>query len=279
MNRLRGILMLAGFATLTLPLMPVQQILRWTSPKAARAFPHRYHKLLVRLLGFHITVEGELPQKAALLVANHVSWIDIVAFSAVLPVSFVAKHEVAGWPLFGQLAKLQGSVFIDRDRRHRTGEARTVIARRLQEGDTVMLFPEGTSHDGSSVRRFHSSFFGVAEEGRIPVVPVTIAYRQVNSLPMTRRRRPHFAWYGDMDLVPTCGGRCRGDLLPSPSGFTNPCWRVPARPWRPKRKPPLPRAWRWRFTGGPKWSNPPPHDQHFCQIRFRQDLWLPDECL
>jgi lyso-ornithine lipid O-acyltransferase len=202
MNRLRGIVVLAGFATLTLPLMPVQQILRWTWPKLGRVFPHYYHRMLARLLGFYIRVEGDIPQQAALLVANHVSWIDIVAFSAVLPVSFVAKHEVGRWPLFGQLARLQGSVFVEREKRHRTGHARDAITDRLLGGDTVMLFPEGTSHDGSRVRRFHTSFFAVAEAGHIPVVPVSIAYTEVNGLPMTRRRRPFFAWYGDMDLPP-----------------------------------------------------------------------------
>jgi lyso-ornithine lipid O-acyltransferase len=200
MNRLRGTLMLTAFAALTLPLMPLQQVLRWTTPKGARIFPHYYHRLLARLLGFHIRVEGEVPKRTAMLVANHVSWIDIVAFSAVLPVSFVAKHEVGHWPLFGQLARLQGSVFVDRERRHRTGQSRSVMADQLLAGDTLMLFPEGTSHDGSRVRQFHASFFAVAESGQIPVVPVTIAYTHVNGLAMTRRRRPHFAWYGDMEL-------------------------------------------------------------------------------
>jgi lyso-ornithine lipid O-acyltransferase len=66
----------------------------------------------------------------------------------------------------------------------------------------LMLFPEGTSHDGEGVLPFRSSFFAVAGEGHIPVVPVSVAYTRVNGLPMTRRRRPLFAWYGDMDLPP-----------------------------------------------------------------------------
>ncbi len=203
MSRLRGVAMLTGFLGLTLPLMPLQLLFKTIWPGMARRFPHHYHRMLSNLLGFRIVVEGEVPaQGPALLVANHVSWIDIVAFSAVLPVSFVAKKEVGSWPLFGQLAKLQNSVFVDRERRHRTGRSRNEIQERLKAGDMLMLFPEGTSHDGLNVLPFKSAFLGAAELDHIPVVPVTIAYHRFHGLPMTRRLRPSFAWYGDMDLPP-----------------------------------------------------------------------------
>ncbi len=203
MNRLRGAVLLTGFLGLTLPLMPVQLLFKSAWPRMARTFPHHYHRMVARLLGFRITVEGEIPTHGpVLLIANHVSWIDIVAFSSVLPVSFVAKKEVGTWPLFGQLAKLQNSVFIDRERRHRTGAARNEIQERLKAGDMLMLFPEGTSHDGLTVMPFKSAFLGAAELDGVPVVPVTIAYHQFHGLPMTRRMRPKFAWYGDMDMPP-----------------------------------------------------------------------------
>ncbi len=83
-----------------------------------------------------------------LIVANHTSWLDIVIFSAVTPLSFVAKSEVATWPLFSTLAKLQRTVFVERTRRSTTGVARDQIQERLVEGDTLVLFPEGTSNDG-----------------------------------------------------------------------------------------------------------------------------------
>lgn len=202
-NKLRGVVVLAAFLGLTVPLMPVQQIFRWTWPGMARRFPHYYHRMLSRLLGFRITIEGNVPQNGpALLVANHVSWIDIVAFSTVAPISFIAKKEVGTWPLFGQLAKLQNSVFVDRERRHKTGTSRNEIKERLKAGDMLMLFPEGTSHDGLSMLPFKSAFFGAAEFEGIPVIPVTIAYNSFHGLPMMRRQRPKFAWYGDMDLPP-----------------------------------------------------------------------------
>jgi lyso-ornithine lipid O-acyltransferase len=192
----------AGFLGLTLALMPVQFMLVRTSPSLARALPHWYHRTLARLLGFHISVEGSPPGKrAALVVANHVSWIDIVALSAAAPVSFIAKKEVAGWPLFGLMAKLQRTVFVDRDSRHQTDRLRNQMTARLEAGDVLVLFPEGTSHDGLNVLDFKSAFFSAADRDGLEVVPVAIGYTHVLNLPMTRRQRPRFAWYGDMDLV------------------------------------------------------------------------------
>jgi lyso-ornithine lipid O-acyltransferase len=201
MIRLVAALRLAGFLGLTLPLMPVQYLFLKTSARLARSFPHHYHKAVARMLGFEVIIEGAAPQQGPiLLVSNHVSWIDIVALSATAPLSFIAKREVAGWPLFGQLAKLQRTVFVDRDRRHKTGEHRNEISSRLEEKDTLVLFPEGTSFDGLRVLNFKSAFFGAVEATDVPVVPVAIAYSHVTGLPMTRRQRPSFAWYGDMDL-------------------------------------------------------------------------------
>jgi 1-acyl-sn-glycerol-3-phosphate acyltransferase len=202
MSRWRGGVKLLGFAALTVPLMPLQQVFRWASPTLARNFPHHYHRVLARWLGFRITIRGDIPKGPVLLAANHVSWIDIVALSAAMPLSFIAKNDVGGWPLFGQLARLQGSVFVDRNRRLKTAETRSEVEDRLAAGDALVLFPEGTSNDGAKVLSFRSSFFAVAEKGDVPVVPVTMAYHTVNGLPMTRRQRPYFAWYGDMDLPP-----------------------------------------------------------------------------
>ncbi len=187
MGRLRAILILLGFLALTLPLMPVQLITR------SRRLPWVYHRILCKLLGMTIIIKGALPPNPALLVANHISWLDIPVLSSVLPLSFIAKHEVSAWPLFGWMAKLQRTVFIDRDRRHATGTKRNEIAARLQNGDSLVLFPEGTSSDGTQVLHFKSSYFGAVERLDIAVVPITLTYL---------RRPTFYAWYGDMDLAP-----------------------------------------------------------------------------
>ncbi|MEL6873345.1 MAG: lysophospholipid acyltransferase family protein, partial [Pseudomonadota bacterium] len=112
---IRAVTRLGAFALLTLPLMPVQAILKRTAPDAARRFPHWYHRQVCRILGIRLHVDGQIDRNApALIVANHASWLDIVVLSAVAPVSFVAKKDVAGWPFVGTLARLQRTVFVDR---------------------------------------------------------------------------------------------------------------------------------------------------------------------
>jgi 1-acyl-sn-glycerol-3-phosphate acyltransferase len=199
----RPTLLLLGFVALTLPLMPVQQLLLWCWPSLADRFPHWYHRRVAWLLGIRINVSGPRPKQGpAFVVSNHVSWLDIIVLSAVAPVSFVAKQEVSRWPFFGTLAKLQRTVFVDRDRRHNTGKERDTISDRLKEGGMIVLFPEGTSGDGRSVLPFRSSYFGAVHDPEIPVIPVTLAYTQSWGLPLTPRELPYYAWYGDMDLPP-----------------------------------------------------------------------------
>lgn len=202
-GRLSGISRTLCFVALTLPLMPLQWLFIALWPRMARNLPHHYHKLVCRILGFNIKMTGQLPEGGqCLIVSNHVSWIDIMVLSTVAPLSFVAKREVAAWPFFGWLAKLQRTVFVDRERRHSTKHSRSEMEERLASGDRIVLFPEGTSHDGSSVLPFKSSFFAAASASEIAIVPVTLAYTQNWNLPLTRRNRPRFAWYADMELIP-----------------------------------------------------------------------------
>ncbi len=203
MKHLRPTFVLLAFAGFTLPLMAVQQVLLWLWPAMAEHLPHWYHRALARLLGIEINVHGPRPGKGpAFVIANHVSWLDIIVLSSVAPVSFVAKQEISRWPFFGTLARLQRTVFVDRDRRHSTGTERDTISDRLKEGGMIALFPEGTSGDGRSVLPFRSSYFGAVHDPEIPVVPVTLAYTKSWGLPLTPRELPRYAWYGDMDLPP-----------------------------------------------------------------------------
>jgi lyso-ornithine lipid O-acyltransferase len=203
MSRLRAVFVLVSFALLTLPGLPVQQVLIWTSAKGAKRFPHVYHRAVTKLLGIKLRITGTpVADRPCLIAVNHVSWLDIPVLSALTPLSFIAKQEVASWPFFGTLARLQRSVFIDRERRQATGAKRDEVSARLAQRDTLVLFAEGTSSDGIRVLPFKSAFFGAAEAPGVIVQPVTLAYSGHWGAPMTRRRRPFYAWYGDMDMGP-----------------------------------------------------------------------------
>jgi 1-acyl-sn-glycerol-3-phosphate acyltransferase len=208
MPRIRAVFIIAAFLVVTFACMPLQWLLVKTGASAARSFPHWYHKRVAAIFGIHIKTIGQPVQgEGVLLVANHTSWADIIIFSAVAPISFVAKAEVAKWPFFGTLARLQRTVFVERARRSSTGEQRDAIRERLLAGDALVLFPEGTSHDGNTVLPFKSALLGAAEaqlaNGHyVKVQPVSTAFIGLHGMPMGREYRPLFAWYGDMEMMP-----------------------------------------------------------------------------
>jgi lyso-ornithine lipid O-acyltransferase len=209
MGALRGGSVLTGFFALTAPLMPVQAALLRISVPAARRFPNWYHKRVCRLLGIRIELDGEVVRdRPVLLVANHTSWLDIPVLSAVAPVSFVAKKEVGTWPFVSALARLQRSVFVDRGKRSAVGEAAGEILARLAQGDTIVLFAEGTSSDGNRVLPFMTSLFAAAKpssgsEREAPgavVQTLSLVYTRLHGIPLGRADRPFVGWYGDMEM-------------------------------------------------------------------------------
>lgn len=209
------LLVQALFFLAAAPLQLLAARFRW---RLAGWLPVLFHCLFLRLFGLRIEVEGRLAQGAPVLVlANHVSWLDICVLGSLAPLSFVAKSEVAGWPVVSLFARLQRTVFIDRARRTHTARVNEAVGRRLARGDVMVLFPEGTSSDGSRVLPFRSSLVGAARAalagsslGRIHLQPLAISYTRRNGLPLTRRDRPEVAWYGDMDLAPHLAGFLRG---------------------------------------------------------------------
>ncbi|MBI3453583.1 MAG: 1-acyl-sn-glycerol-3-phosphate acyltransferase [Rhodospirillales bacterium] len=194
------------YLALTLPLMPVQALGLAAGAGFTRRLPVVYNRLVCRLLGLRVEASGEIaPVQPVLFIANHVSYFDIAILSSLVDTCFVAKREVAGWPLFGWLAKLQRTVFIARRRGGVTDE-RDGVVHRLSEGRNVVLFAEGTSGDGNRILPFKSALFSVAQatiDGRPLVVqPVSLAYTRLDGMPLGRQWRPFVAWYGDMDMAP-----------------------------------------------------------------------------
>ncbi|MBV9572204.1 MAG: 1-acyl-sn-glycerol-3-phosphate acyltransferase [Alphaproteobacteria bacterium] len=213
MQSLRAATILFVFFVATLIGIPWQSLaLRLRLPRR-KTFPNRYHRWLCKLFGIRVTIIGTpIQNRGVLMAANHSSYFDILVLSCAARVSFVAKKEVGRWPFFGTLARLQETVFVERERRSQAAAARQDIRKRLLEGDALVLFPEGTSSDGNRVLPFRSALMGAAEsevgtdaQGKIqyvPVQPVSVSYVGLHGIPMGRENRPLFAWYGDMDLVP-----------------------------------------------------------------------------
>ena len=200
---MRRLVRLSLYLSLTLPLMPVQALLVVSGSAWGRRLPRLYHQWSSRILGFRVAIAGERSaQRPTLFVSNHVSYVDIEILGGVIEGSFIAKAEVARWPLFGWLAKLQRTVFVDR-RVRSTAAQRDAIRDRLDAGDDLILFPEGTSGDGNRILPFKSALFSVADYAGpqgLTVQPLSIAYLRLDGIPMGRAYRPFFAWYGDMTL-------------------------------------------------------------------------------
>jgi 1-acyl-sn-glycerol-3-phosphate acyltransferase len=204
---LRAAFVILVWALATAIGIPVQWIALRLNLPLRRLVPMYYHRLCLKLLGVRVEVQGiPAPERPLLFVANHCSWLDILVFSSVTPLVFIAKHEIERWPLVGLLAKLQRTVFVDRSRRHATESVNREIAARMAAGDPVVLFGEGTASDGNFVLPFRSALFGAVRDAlggaeRGYVQPVSLAYTRLHGLPMGRQFRPFAAWYGDIGLM------------------------------------------------------------------------------
>ncbi len=195
---------------LTAVLLPVQLISNRFGWRLSWYLPRWWHRVTHRLLGVRIIVHGTIEtHRPLLIVANHSSWKDIIVLAAVADVVFIAKSEVKSWPVFGWLARWQRSVFIERERRRETGAQVNEVAKRLADGEIVVLFAEGTTSDGNRVLGFKSSLFGAAASavaasptGDVAIQPVAIAYTHAHGLPLGRYFRPLAAWPGDTTLTP-----------------------------------------------------------------------------
>ena len=208
---LRIVTVLAIFAVLTALLAVVLGVLAVLRLPGRGRVSVAYSRTICALIGVRVRVIGAPPRRhSVLILSNHVSWLDIVVLTATVPVIFVAKSEVAHWPLIGLVARARGTVFVVRDRRQQTAAANAAIARYLAEGQSIVLFAEGTSSDGNRVLPFRSALVGALKSAvaqveagkRIAVQPLSISYTGLQGLPMGRQHRPVVAWYGDRDLLP-----------------------------------------------------------------------------
>lgn len=208
-----------GLATLVLA--PFQILFLWRDMPQRRRLPRLFHRIACRMIGLRVHVHGRIDARRPLmLVANHVSWKDILALGSVADVVFVAKAEVRQWPVFGVLARLQKTIFVEREQKRAAGQQASEIGSRLADGEIVVLFPEGTTSDGNRLLEIKSSLFGAAASavpqsptGTVHVQPVALAYTRVHGMAMGRYHRPIAAWPGDIALLPHLLGVLREGAL------------------------------------------------------------------
>lgn len=182
-------------------------IFPWQSQRRRNPTIKAWARVLLTICGAHLHVTGNAidPQLARsgvadwtpgrLLLSNHISWIDVFAILSALPGRFVAKAEIGRWPLLGWLVTLVGTLYIERGRRHAVAMMNHRVREYLKAGETITVFPEGTTTDGTQMLPFHSNLIAPAFEASCDVWPVALRY--------TERGQPSraSAFIGDMGLV------------------------------------------------------------------------------
>lgn len=195
-SQLRALRVGTLVALLLLVSSPLQVLVLLLWPSHRYLLPQLVFRLGHKIIGIDCTVSGPRPTEgAALILSNHLSWLDIIILGANMPCHFIAKREVAGWPVFGQLAHLIGVMFLDRERRTATVPFRSEMKEALGKGRVLVLFPEGTSSEGSEVLKFKSALLPDMNTGSDSVHPVTLSFYG------NRRHHSHYAWYDETPLI------------------------------------------------------------------------------
>ena len=204
LSKIIASLKLFGFALACLVVVPTQSlVLAVTRGPAAYVLPRLWHRCVCAIFAIRYEVEGTpVTDHQTIFMSNHISYLDIPVIASVLKASFVAKEDVARWPVFGFLSNLQQTAFISRSRKD-AGDVKGGLENMLQEGKSLIIFPEGTSTDGRDVRPFKSSLFALAMEREnkdLMVQPMTLSMESADGRAIeTQDDRDLYSWHIDMD--------------------------------------------------------------------------------
>ena len=151
-------------------------------------------RAMCSILGIRVVKRGAVMESGGFTVCNHMSYLDVFAVGSIRPSAFLSNHEVKGWPVVGWLASLGGTVFVNRKSKRAALDAMREIEQKINAGIAVIIFPEGTTSDGRSVKAFKSTFFKIPADRNFPVVPVSIRYAP--------DMQDELVWHGGMKLAP-----------------------------------------------------------------------------
>jgi 1-acyl-sn-glycerol-3-phosphate acyltransferase len=207
---IRLVLILVLVALITALFTPFQLAGMRIRPAWSRKLPVLWHRSILWLIGVRVHKHGRFSRKRPLmLVANHVSWVDILVLGSLGELCFIAKHEVRSWPGVNWLSRMQRTVFVNREARREAGVQAESIAARLLEGDVMVLFAEGTTGNGNHLLGFKSALMAAPQFAlkqshleEVHVQPVALAYNTLHGMPLGRYHQAYAAWPGDLELIP-----------------------------------------------------------------------------
>jgi 1-acyl-sn-glycerol-3-phosphate acyltransferase len=205
---LRSLFFVFVFIPVLIVVIPAQALINALRLPFWNVLPRFFHRVGCVFLGLRVRVIGQpATGRATLLVSNHISWTDIIAIGSIADVTFVAKREVGEWFFVGMMARLQKTIFVDRNRRSDAGRTSREMGRHMAGGNAVLLFAEGQSDIGTHVLPFRSALVGAAQHAMIDagardvlIQPLTIAYTRLQGLPVSRNERSLIAWVKSKSL-------------------------------------------------------------------------------
>jgi 1-acyl-sn-glycerol-3-phosphate acyltransferase len=200
--------LVVGLAAFVVALGPPRRLAQRFGWRLGERTPVLFQRLLCAGLGVSVRSHGKIGASGVrLIVANHLSWLDIPVMGSLAPMSFLAKKEIGGHPLGRELAAMQGVVYVDRRRRGCIPQVNAKMVETMRAGSPVVLFAEATTGDGNRLLRFRSSHFeairtAAADGVEATIQPVYLHYSRLGGLPLSRVVRPRVAWYGDTTFLP-----------------------------------------------------------------------------
>ncbi len=202
MRTLAAIAKIVVYLFASLGLVLIQgTILFFTKGPISFIYPPIYHRQCCRIFGVKILTEGAIEREGQrVYLGNHLSYMDIPVMGSLLKGAFVAKKDILNWPFFGALGTLGQTVYISRA--PQDAQRETAIMLEKMQQFPLIIFPEGTSTNGTSVLPFKSSFFEIFLNKNIKIQPFTITIAEINKQPVFDSNRDAYAWYGDMSLEP-----------------------------------------------------------------------------
>ena len=158
-------------------------------------------RILGKILGIKVFVKGHteiLEESGNFIISRHIGYMDGLVLGGLFPVMLLSKKEIKHWPIIGLVVQISGTVFVDRQNKNKVSECLEEMAALLKNRMNVVVFPEGTSTDGTRIKPFQTVFFRVPIAAKAAVVPVTIAYKSLNGQALTPVNKDHIFWYGQI---------------------------------------------------------------------------------